>query len=85
MSEWRVYKTKKNVIVVVGTETNNEGITKIFVNDHHIPPSPAKLISTFKADSQCDYINNMLPILLDNLENDKGIIAVYKRIKKGGI
>lgn len=76
-----VYKTKNNSIFVIGSK--NSRVKSIF--DGNIPPSPAERIASFTADSTCDYIHNMIPILMEHLPNDKEIIEIYKQIKKNGV
>lgn len=85
MSTWYIYKTKKDIIVAVGLGEDAEGTAKMTVLDNNIPPSPAKLIGLFKADAQRDYINQMIPILLENIKNDPEIIKMYEQIKKEGL
>ena len=85
MSAFYVYKTKKDVIIAIGLGTDGEGTAKLTVFDHHIPPSPAKLIDMFQADSMCDYVNCMIPVLLKNLKDDPEVIEIYERIQREGL
>ena len=85
MATWYVYKTRKNMIVAIGLGEDDESTAKMTVFDDRIPPSPAQLIGLFKADSQCDYIKNFIPILLENIKNDPELIKICKQIKKEGL
>jgi len=86
MSTVYVYKTKKKQIlaVLIGTP-DGEGTSKITVLDSNIPPSKAELIDTFEANTQCDYISAMVPILLKYLSEDKRLMKIVKRIEKEGL
>jgi hypothetical protein len=82
MSIWHIYKTKRDVIIAIGLSTDDEGTTRITVLDHNIPPSPAEFLTIFQADSQRDYVHNMIPVLLANLKDDSEVVKIYERIKK---
>jgi len=82
MATWYIYKTKTDTIFAVGLSTDHEGIIRITCFDHNIPPSRAKLIDTFQANSLHDYIEKIVPSLFNNLKEDKEITKLYNRIHK---
>ena len=82
MSQWYVYKTKKGTIFTVGLSGDIDTTIKVTALDHNIPPSPAKLVGIFEANSMYDYIHNMTLVLLDNLKKDTELVAICKILKK---
>jgi hypothetical protein len=85
MAQWHVYQTRAGTIFTIGLSGNSDEEIKIVAYDHNIPPTTAKLVGIFQADSQCDYINKMIPILLRNLKDNIETKKIYKRIKKEGL
>ena len=86
MGNFSVFKTKAGQIVVLNlSEPNDEGDIKITLYDHHIPPTEAEKIASFKADALCDYLHAMLPILLENLPDDEDVVNLHERIIKEGV
>lgn len=75
-----VYKTKKGTIFTVNLSGDTDEDIIINVFDHNIPPSPATLIGCFQANNMRDYVDKMIPILLEHLPEDKQLTKLVTQI-----